>query len=410
MRLWWAGVISQFGDWFNLVALSALVSSVSGGSGQAIAWLLVARSLPAMLVSPYAGVLVDRLDRKKLLMLSDALRAVIGLTYFFVRSEDQLWIVYLAVIGQFMLASLFEPAKSAFIPHMVQSDNLLRANTLNNATWSVMLAIGGSLGGLVTSAFGLTTALFIDTLSFGVSAALIASIRNTTGEASAQAEVPSDDASNTSFLAGAQYMIQHPVILSAVFVKFGLSLGSIDGIMIAYARHVFPLDDGGSLSQGLLYGAFGLGAVLGPALLNRYNTGQVRSMQWLLTISFVLVTVGWVLIAFSGNIFFLFAAMTIRAMGGSAAWTFSSTVIQLSTADRYMGRVFSMDWLLYYLATTISTIITGYVLDATGNQRVAEITLVTALISLIPLTAWFMVTRWLERHTVAVTPQTDSLG
>jgi hypothetical protein len=152
-----------------------------------------------------------------------------------------------------------------------------------------------------------------------------------------------------------------------------------------------------------------LGAVLGPTLLNRYNTGQVRSMQWLLTISFVLVTIGWVLIGLSGNLFFLFAAMTIRAMGGSAAWTFSSTIIQLSTADRYLGRMFSIDWLLYYLATTVSTIVTGYVLDTVGNNRVADITLVTGFISLIPLTAWFLVTRWMSQQKGTITPQTDLL-
>ena len=112
-RVWIAQIISLFGDWFNIIALSALVAQYTNKSGLAVSGLLLARVLPPFLVSPFAGVLVDRFDRKRLLIMSDVLRTVIGISLFFATSADRLWIIYVATIFQFVFSAIFEPARSA---------------------------------------------------------------------------------------------------------------------------------------------------------------------------------------------------------------------------------------------------------------------------------------------------------
>src|SRR3990172_12661049 len=179
-RLWLAQVISLTGDWFNTVVLSALVvyyTRLSGYEGLAISGFLLARMIPPMLLSPYAGVLVDRFNRKRLLILSDVLRAVIVLLMLLANSPDRLWLIYVLTICQFSLSSIFEPGRNAIMPSLLATDDLVTANTLGSVTWSAMLAFGAIVGGIVAATLGLSAALVIDALSFLISAALISQIK-----------------------------------------------------------------------------------------------------------------------------------------------------------------------------------------------------------------------------------------
>src|SRR5690606_9962185 len=175
--LWYAQAISLIGDWFNTIVLSALVSRYSNGSGLAISGLLLARFLPPLLVSPLAGVLLDRFDRKRLLIFSDVARFFIVLGFLLATSPDRLWLIYVLSVLQFGLSALFEPGRSALMPSVVRREDLVHANVLGSITWSAMLAIGGALGGLVAAVLGTTTALLFDAATFLISALLIKKIR-----------------------------------------------------------------------------------------------------------------------------------------------------------------------------------------------------------------------------------------
>jgi len=396
-RVWFAQIISLFGDWFNIIALSALVSQYTNKSGLAVSGLLLARVLPPFLVSPFAGVLVDRFDRKRLLIMSDLLRTAIGLSLLFATSSDRLWIIYLATIFQFVFSAIFEPARSALLPALLPRDQLIKANTLSNVTWSVMLAIGAMIGGIITAIFGTTTALIVDAASFGVSALILMTVH--VNKNLVQPTHPdAAPIAKTGFRDGLAYARKHPQIAIVLLVKFGLSVGNVDTLMIAYGTALFVMGENGTGSLGLFYAAFGLGALLGPALLNRYNNGQVMTMRRLMIVGFVWVTIGWILLGLAPSLWFAALALIVRAMGGSATWTYSSTVIQMSTDHSYLGRMFSLDWAAYYFAVTVSTLITGRVLDAIGSIHAPQVALVTGVLSLIPLVGWVFAVRWVERY------------
>lgn len=404
--LWFASVVSLLGDWFNMIALSALVSEYSNNSGLAVSGLLLARFLPPMIVSPYAGVLVDRFNRKRLLIYSDLLRAIIVLLLLFANSPDRLWLIYVLTVAQFSLSAVFEPARGAILPSLVSEDELLPANTLSNVTWSVMLAVGAVIGGLTATLFGATTALLIDAATFGFSALLVSRVnpRRTTDQTTSTSE---STPKNSGFKDGLHYISANPGVLAALFIKFGLSIGSVDSLMIAYATSLFVVGENGTGSMGILYGAFGLGAILGPMLLNRYNDGTVVTMRRLVIISFACVTVGWLLFGFAPTLLLASLALIVRAMGGSATWTYSSTIIQMSVPDRFLGRVFALDWAGYYLAIATSTLLTGILLDHFGSQTAREITIGTGLLSIIPVILWIGAVYWLERIKRTTLPATS---
>ena len=397
-RLWLAQVVSLLGDWFNTIILSALVAHYSENAGLAVSLLLLTRFLPPLLVAPYAGVLLDRMDRRRLLILSDVARMVIVIGYLFAMSPDRLWLVYVLSALQFVCSAVFEPGRSALIPSVVQQEDLVRANVLGSVTWSVMLAVGGALGGFVSAILGAQAGLLIDSATFGLSALLIASIRLTAErEALVQAETHAPK-QQTSFRAGLAYARKRPALIAALLIKVGGSLGNIDVPIVIYGTLLFAIGSDGSASLGLLWSAFGVGAVIGPLLLNHWNDGSVRRMRRLVIVGYAFLAVGWFALAGAPGLVLAMAAIIIRAMGGSVYWTYSSVIIQRSVDDSYLGRMFSLDQAGFQLMTVIGIIVTGLALQAWGDGAVREIVAFTGLLSLVPLAGWWWAVRWLERH------------
>ncbi|MBZ0288234.1 MAG: MFS transporter, partial [Anaerolineae bacterium] len=200
------------------------------------------------------------------------------------------------------------------------------------------------------------------------------------------------------FREGLRYVMHNPPVAAVLFIKLGLSIGSVDSLMIAYATHLFVVGKDGTGSLGILYSAFGLGAIIGPFLLNRFNNGSARAMRRLMIVSFTWVTVGWLLLGLAPTLLIASLALMVRAMGGSATWTYSSTIIQISVRDEYLGRVFSLDWAGFYLAITISTLLTGILIDSLGSEHLRSISIGTGLLSVIPLLLWAAAVNWLEKR------------
>ncbi|MGQ9889709.1 MAG: MFS transporter [Aggregatilineales bacterium] len=400
-RLWLAQVVSLLGDWFSTIVLSALVVRYSpGNEGLAVSGLLMARFIPPMLISPAAGALVDRFDRKRLLMWSNLLRAAVVLGFLATTDNpDLLWLIYFLSVLQFTLSAIFEPGQSALIPNVVRRDDLVIANTLVTITWSVMLALGAVVGGVVATLFGARTALLIDALTFVIAAALIAFIRNYKGNAEAQGTAPAD----TSIREGLRFVRRRPDVGAVLLVKFGNSIGNIDTLMTIYATQVFVLGADGQLSLGIMYSAFGVGAILGPLLLNRFNDGSVPVMRRLIGLGFAWIALGWLVLGAAGSLIVVCLALLARAMGGSVNWTYSSIIIQKSVPDSHLGRVFALDMALFYAATVASTIVHGGVVDILGTQQVHLVAIGTFFASLLPLTVWLWLTRWLARRSLRET-------
>src|SRR5436853_950006 len=171
-RLWYGQVVSQLGDWCDSIALFALLLKLTG-SGQAVGVLMVAQFLPATIVGLWAGVVVDRLPRKLVMILSNLGSAGLVLLFLLVRDANQIWIIYIVTIFKMALVAFFDPARTAITPNVTSREELIPANAISGATWSAMLAIGAALGGVVAGTLGTDAAFVIDSASFVLSALFI---------------------------------------------------------------------------------------------------------------------------------------------------------------------------------------------------------------------------------------------
>lgn len=397
-KLWLAQVISLTGDWFNTVVLSSMVAQFSGGSGVAISIFLMLRVLPPMIVAPYAGVLLDRFNRKHLLIASNFLRAL-TVPFYLLAGENTLWIIYLVTVIQFTLSGIFEPGQAAIIPALVKADDIVEGNTLLSISWSVMLALGAILGGIFAYFFGAMAALLADATTFAIAGILIVFVNYDPEQGRKLQKALEDETGeieDTSFLEGLRYIRRTPQIAAALFIKFGQSIGSVDTLLTIYATQIFLVNNNSELSLGILYSALGLGALIGPVMTNFINDGSVKQMRRLVAFGFALALICWPIFGWATSLLAVAIAIFIRAFGGSINWTYSSVIIQKTAPDAKLGRMFSLDMVGFYFASLVSTLIHGTLIDSLGLERLNWIIWGTFIVTLIPVGIWFWAVPKLE--------------
>jgi MFS family permease len=359
--LWLGSVVSQFGDWFNLLAAASLLTTLTN-SGVAISYLFLARFLPLFLFSPLAGLLADRVNRRALLIISDVLRALVVLGFLLVRSTDQIWLFYVLTVSQFVLSALFTPARNALLANVVAHQDLVTANALDSLTWSTMLALGAFMGGVVAAVFGVETAFVLDSLTFLLSAWLI-------GRIVLPARVKSVELEQAGWLDivdGFRYLWGAPFILGIALAKGLGSLvwGGINVLEITFAEQVFPLEplsfgrifrieNGGSATLGLIYVVSGLGTGLGPIVLRRWLGDRRRRIFGGISLGFGLLFCGILLLAYASSLPLFLWGTLVRTVGSGAVWVFSAALLQMLTPDRFRGRVFAFEFALLTLTQSV---------------------------------------------------------
>lgn len=333
-KLWIGQVISNVGDNFTAIAQLVLVNQITG-STLALAAMAIALTLPKLLFGVVAGVFVDRLDRRKLMLLVDVLRALIVLPMALVHSPDQIWIFYVCGFITSAVATLFDPAKNALLPTLVAEQDLMRANAFSQGTMMVAMLIGPLLAGFILEATTPSVAFVVDGISFAISALFIArlvaphTVRAGQGKATPRA-VLAEATEGLRALLGTRAVLA----VALVFAVVMLGVGAINVLSIAYLARNFGVGAGGF---GMLQTAQGIGMI----------AGSVVAGQWLATARPARVISGGVIIVGLCLIGLAFAPIypVVLALGlviGSAiapVEAVASTLQQTSVPDAQRGRV-----------------------------------------------------------------------
>lgn len=395
-RLWLAQIVSEIGDWFYTLSIYTLLLQLTGHAGS-VALALVLQVIPQTLAGPTAGVVNDRLKRKHVMIAADLVRVVVVLSMLLVRSASMVWLVYPLLLAETTMAAFFEPARSAVIPNIAAGEDVLVANTLSSATWSVNLLIGASVGGVVAAFLGRNVVFILNALSFLISALLIAGMRFAEPHADAAGVLRARDLVDFSpVMEGIRYIRNHRTLLPAVFAKAGeLMVGPswvIFTVMGAgeFAFHGRRIDAAGGamLGMSVLLGGRGIGAMVGPLIGARWAGHSDRRLSLGILLGYLTVAAGYVVLGVSRNIWMAAGCAMLAHAGGSTVWVFSTTLLQLHSEDRFRGRVFSADLGLGSLSFAVTAYLCGRFLDAGISAR--TVATGTGILMVLPavLLAW----------------------
>lgn len=347
-RLLAAMTVSSLGDWVGFVAVTSLVARISGSNaGLAVGGVMIVRILPAVLFGPIAGVLVDRFDRKKVMIASDLARGALFAAMAFM---SQLWMIYLFSFVKEGLSLLWTPARDASLPNMVPRRQLANANAISLVSTYATLPLGGGVFA-VLAAFSdwisarvpwvvgrpESFALLLDASSFAFSALMVSRIAFPPRAAGAEGSRLDLTRVWRDIVDGVRFL-REDSIASAMTAGIVVAFAAVGAVLAMGPIFVTTLD-AGTAAWGVIVTAFGVGMALGMASTNQIARFIDRGRTFV-----------WALVAAGATLFVLasmpnlsLAAVVTVWLGAfcGLAWVSGYTLLQENVEDEFRGRTFA---------------------------------------------------------------------
>jgi dTMP kinase len=371
-RLWVAQVVSATGDWLGFLAITILAARVGAGGGGAVSGggtavgvVMLARIVPGFFLAPVAGVMIDRWDRRRTMVVCDVLRAGVVATLPWVDSVAGLVVASLVLE---VCTLLWSPAKEASVPNLIPADRLASANSLSLAaaygTFPLAAGLFALLAGLATWLGGFdalrsfeasqeSLAFYVDVVTFALSALLISGLRLPSRERPVRepGKRIALTGTMTEMREGWQFIFLNPVVRS---VNLGLATGLIGGGMVVPLGAVFVTQVLGQEASG--YGTFvtalGFGVALGVVLASVVQTRVPKTKVF----SISLVVGGSALIAAATMNTLAPAAALVSVLGVAAGsvYVIGFTLLHETVEDELRGRIFAALFTLVRLCLIIA--------------------------------------------------------
>ncbi|WP_223589084.1 MFS transporter [Neobacillus bataviensis] len=341
-KLFLAGVVNGIGDRFSSVAVLAMLLQLTG-SGFAVGITLAIRLIPFVIFGPIGGRFADRFPRKMILVTTDLIRIVFALTFLFVDSKEDLWIVY---VSSFLLAvgeAIYAPARKSAIPLLVKKEQLMKVNSLEQVLIGIVLIGGAFSGGIVAFIFGPHITFWFNAVSFLGAAAIVSTIAFPEHKQDMEGKLLEKESLWFVFKKVISMSVPVQILLICeVLIAF---MNGIDNVLISvYAVNEYHLGDVG---VGLFYGALGIGLALSYSVANRLRKNfLVTGLLCLMLEGTFLFLLSWThFVVFA---FLLFCGVAFMSGIGNACF---DTVLMKEIPEEHHGTMFGL------LATIGNTIL-----------------------------------------------------
>jgi MFS family permease len=411
-RLWTGQVVSEIGDWLNSIAVLALTIQLAGPGhqGTAVAFYAIARHLPLFIFGPVAGVLADRLDRRRVMIAADCARGLLALGFLLATRLESITVIYLVGASLFAVSAFFNAAKRATIPNLVRgADELLAANSLSASTTAATIAIGSALGGLISTFVGRDIVFILNAATFFISADMIRRIHGSTRAQRVSSGISGRGlhavlrAALVDFREGLAY-VRRTSVLSAIFIVaagWGLGNGVARALYSIFGAHLGEKAAAGLVARptdfgiSVLFIAIGVGGVIGAPIARRFNAGADEALGSRMGRSMFFDGCGLALFSLMPNLLGASLLLIAREANFAIWWTAQQTIIMSRTDDRYGGRVFASYETLTTLMMVGSMLVSGPAADAYGIKPVA---LAGGLVIILSGLLWFLLRRRQRRE------------
>jgi MFS transporter, DHA3 family, macrolide efflux protein len=364
-RLWLGQLVSEAGDGLTNLTLLLLVNALTGSTA-ALAGMAIVLAIPPLTIGLVAGTYADRVDRRRIMLASDLLRAVIVLGFILVGSAADLWLLYLLAFAQSAVGTFFAPARGAILPRIVPRDGLLSANSLAQATRVVSGVVGAAIAGLIVGAAGAYWPAFVlDSASFLASFLLIARLPPALGRIEQAAHAAAGVGG--ALLVGLR-TIGGSRILSTTIVALAVSMLGLGAVNVLFVPFVV--------------GTLGVSAVwLGPVELAQSSSmilasGLIAVLARRLAPTSI-VTIGMagiaVTIAVAGAVGAIWQLLVLMFVIGWFVVPLQAavvTILQQATPDAERGRVMSVLQAAMSATGVLSMGVAGIAGDVIGIREV----------------------------------------
>lgn len=358
---WLGQVVSEIGDHFNNIAVFSLVMHATG-SGLMVSGVMLARAVPAILAGPLAGVLLDRVDRRRVMIASDLVRAVVALGFVATVGDPQPWRLFVLSALLMFASPFFTSGRAAILPAIATADELHTANALTQTTQWTTLTIGTMAAGVSAATLGYEAAFLVNAASFLFSAWAIWQLHPPAGGFRAAAQ-PLTGAQVArpwhEYVEGLRYMRSQPIILGISLLGIGWASGggAAQILFTLFGEEVFGR---GAAGIGILWSFAGLGLILGGAAAH-WLEPRIDFATYKRLVFGCYIVHGGAYVVFSQMESFAWALVFIALSRAAVAVSsvLNMTLLLRHVADGFRGRVFATNESLVWATMMLSMLAAG---------------------------------------------------
>lgn len=376
--LWWGGLVSMLGNWSLIIALPVYIYQETG-STLATSLMFAAGTLPRVLCASAAGVFVDRLERKRTMVVCNLLLALAVIPLLFVSGSGTFGLIYMVSLVQATIGLFFGPAENAFLPSLVPRDDLIPANALNALNNNLARLIGPAIGGIIVSRFGLAGVVVFDLASYLVAAACISLIPTPakTGCEALNVQTGASPKVSPGWVSEWREglaQLRHTRLLNVVLCAMTLAAFGEGAFSVLIAPFVHEAFSGSALEFGWVMSAQAVGGIVGGLLV-----GWLRHIPPERLFALGLLYLGLIdLVLFNyaalvPSIVPMLVLMVVVGAPATAIGAGYTALLQTSLEDRFLGRVFGLVDAVSALALLVGTVAAGVLGDLVGVTTLVKV-------------------------------------
>lgn len=375
--LWLGGLISFVGDWVLYIGMPIAIYQITG-SALATTVMFACSVVPSILLGTVAGVYVDRWDRRRTVVIGNLLLALSLLPLTLVRGPDTIWIVYIVVLVEGSIGQFVVPAVGALLPRLVETDELVAANSLNSAANNLSRVVGPAIGGVIAAGGGIMGVAIVDAVTFLAAAALVASMRGVVSTASVAASIEESVRAWrklwAEWLDGLR-LVWADQVVRTLFLLVALSSIGEGVFRVLFILYAIEILKGGASELGILMSAQGVGAILGSFALVAISArvSPAKLIGWTTVLFGLIDLTAFNLPGFGAPFAVVVGLFFLVGIPAAMGFPTMFSVIQTRVPDAYRGRVLGALFTTAALLALVGLAIAGTLTVPLGTLTILNI-------------------------------------
>ncbi len=346
--------IAYFGAWFSNVAIYTMLVNF-GSSEMAISVVTAMHFLPAILIAPFSGAIIDRVKIKPLMITLLATELLMTILFLTIDNKDDLWLLMILIFVRMSAASMFFSTEMSLLAKLLRGKPLQMANEIHSIIWSFTYAAGMAVSGFVVNWYGVKTAFMIDAVIFAI--ALIVFIRI---DFVVKASTATDKILQL-VKDGFTYIKNDKIILHLIFLHSSVGLTSFDALITILAKNEYKYIISVPLAIGLSNAVRAVALMFGPLLISKYVTKE--------NLHYLMIFQGMAIILWGfmqNDFYYSLIALFFVGLSTTTLWSFTYALLQNKCEEKYIGRVISYNDMFFMLSCVLTTLFIGLMTSLTS--------------------------------------------
>ena len=346
--------IAYFGAWFSNVAIYTMLVNF-GSSEMAISVVTAMHFLPAILIAPFSGAIIDRVKIKPLMITLLATELLMTILFLTIDNKDDLWLLMILIFVRMSAASMFFSTEMSLLAKLLRGKPLQMANEIHSIIWSFTYAAGMAVSGFVVNWYGVKTAFMIDAVIFAI--ALIVFIRI---DFVVKASTATDKILQL-VKDGFTYIKNDKIIFHLIFLHSSVGLTSFDALITILAKNEYKYIISVPLAIGLSNAVRAVALMFGPLLISKYVTKE--------NLHYLMIFQGMAIILWGfmqNDFYYSLIALFFVGLSTTTLWSFTYALLQNKCEEKYIGRVISYNDMFFMLSCVLTTLFIGLMTSLTS--------------------------------------------